>query len=82
MAIGVAGRPVLTRARTGTGALARVATVSGNLPFARHDQVAVKRLARYSAMRSRALLRRDSNEASIPIQQSEDDLLRAMGESW
>src|SRR5215831_4973472 len=41
MAVGVAARPFPTRAGTGTGALARVATVGGNLPFARHGQAAV-----------------------------------------
>src|SRR6266568_5283445 len=35
----------------GTGALARVATVGGNLPFARHDQAAGERLLAASSSR-------------------------------
>src|SRR5262249_33829083 len=42
MSVGVVARPFLTRARTGTGALTRVATVGDNLPFARHGQAAVE----------------------------------------
>src|SRR5262249_61396407 len=41
VAVGVAARPFPTRAGTGTGALARVATAGGNLPFAHHGQAAV-----------------------------------------
>jgi hypothetical protein len=38
MAIGIAACPALARARAGTGALARIAPVGGNLPFGRHRQ--------------------------------------------
>src|SRR5215813_7456213 len=51
MAVGVAARPFPTRAGTGTGALARVATVGGNLSFARHGQAAVGRLVAASSSR-------------------------------
>src|SRR5262249_56195076 len=55
MAVGVTTCSFLTRARTGTGALARVASVGGNLPFACHDQATVERVLAASSIRSTPL---------------------------
>src|SRR5262249_16290199 len=90
--VGVLGRPLLSSARAGAGAPARVTPVSGNLSFPRHTHASADflldarcsggttcpsimrsalsrncraKLPRYSATQRRALLRRDSKEASI-----------------
>ena len=60
MAVGVAARPFLTRA--GTGALVCVASVGGNLPFARHGQAAVERSLAASSSRRTPLATMPSQE--------------------